>query len=339
MMKKTSFFIVLILTLSQCTQKNEPKLVHVSGVTMGTIQYNVKYLTHAEHPDLGPSIQKVLSELNQSLSTYISDSEISILNRESRLTYGSDYFYSVLRRSKEVFDISGGTFDPSIGPLVQAWGFGPEKQIPDLTQKEIDSLKSIVGFGKIVFDEKSVQLPANYQLDFSAIAKGLAVDLVADELKKRQIQNFLVEIGGEVMCSGVNQEEKSWTLGIENPLVAKEERKILAVARLRNKALATSGNYRNYYEKDDKIYAHIIDPRTGRNALHNLLSASVFADDCMTADAFATAFMVLGVDKSITIANSRADLDVILIYQKEDGQLGTTISEGIAPFVELINAN
>lgn len=337
-MRKTSFFVLIIavFALSNCQQQNEPSLVHISGLTMGTITYNVKFLDNDDHPDLGASIDRVLVALNQSLSTYISDSEISSLNREGKLTYESNYFYPVLKKSKEIYEKTGGAFDPSIGPLVQAWGFGTNKQIPNLTQAEIDSLKSIIGFDKIQFDEKSVKLPANHQLDFSAIAKGLAVDLVASELTKKGIKNYMVEIGGEVSCSGVNLEKKSWLLGIENPLVEKEERRKFAVVRLKDKSLATSGNYRNYYEQDGKIYAHIIDPRTGKNAKHNLLSASVLASDCMTADAYATAFMVLGVDQSMAIVASKANLDAILIFQNEKGELEALISDGVKPFVELI---
>lgn len=337
-MSKISFLLLIFLGVlsTNCTRQNAPKLVHISGLTMGTIAYNVKFLDNAEHSDLGVSIKKVLSDLNQSLSTYISDSEISNLNRASILAYESDYFFPVLEKSKKIHSETSGAFDPSIGPLVQAWGFGPDKEIPNLTEVEVDSLRSITGFEKVMFDERTVQLPANYQLDFSAIAKGLAVDLIASELDLRGLENYMVEIGGEVSCSGFNREGKSWTLGIENPMEENGNRKILAVARLKNRSLATSGNYRNYYEKEGKTYAHIIDPRTGRNATHNLLSASVFAPDCMTADAYATAFMVLGTDQSMAIINAQSDLDAILIYRKEDGELGTVVSEGIKPFVELI---
>ncbi len=314
-------------------EANKPILTHVTGFTMGTIVYNVKYL--GETGNLKNEIDKVLSELNQSLSTYIGDSEISRLNVDGKLNFESGYFYPVLKISEEVFQKTDQTFDPSVGPLIQAWGFGPDKRIPEMDQTTIDSLMSMVGFEDVTFNENSVSLPPNYQLDFSAIAKGYAVDLVAELLEEKNIKNYMVEIGGEVRCRGVNEKNKTWSLGIEDPTVENSERRLYAVAKLKDRSLATSGNYRNYYEKDGRIFAHIIDPRTGYNATHNLLSVSVFASDCMTADAYATAFMVLGLEKSSSIVESDPDLDAVFIYQNDQGELANLVSEGIDQFVEI----
>lgn len=309
---------------------------HITGLTMGTITYNVKYIGTTQE-GLDKLIDAELKAFNQSLSTYIPDSEISTLNRTGELTYSSNYFYPVMEKSMEIYEKTDGTFDPTIGPLVQAWGFGPDKRIPNLDSAQVDSLRSIVGFEKMTFDTEKASIPMGGQIDFSAIAKGYAVDLVGELLEAKGFQNYLVEIGGEVRCRGVNEQEKSWSLGIEDPTVESGEQKLLAIVRLKDKSLATSGNYRNYYEENGRTYAHIIDPRTGYNAKHSLLSASVFADDCMTADAFATAFMVLGTkdSKQIIAAN---DIDAILIYQNELGELKSYISEGIKPFVELNKA-
>ena len=147
-----------------------------------------------------------------------------------------------------------------------------------------------------------------------------------------------MEIGGEVRCRGINDQGKSWSLGIEDPTVSTLEQKLLAVVRLKNRALATSGNYRNYYEKDGKIYAHIIDPRTGYNSYHNLLSASVFASDCMSADAYATAFMVIGLEASKELIEV-LDLDAILVYRSDDGSVKSYVSEDFRSFVEMNKAN
>ncbi|MEM7297148.1 MAG: FAD:protein FMN transferase [Bacteroidota bacterium] len=317
-------------------RKGTPRMQHISGLSMGTITYNVKYIGLPQE-GLDVLIDDELKAFNQSLSTYIPDSEISTLNETGELTYSSSYFFPVMKMSEEIYEKTGGTFDPTIGPLVQAWGFGPDKRIPNLDSSQVDSLRLIVGFEKVTFDSMSATVPPNGQIDFSAIAKGYAVDLVGELLEENGIQDYLVEIGGEVRCRGINEEKKSWSLGIEDPMVDSGEQELLAIVRLRNKSLATSGNYRNYYEKDGKTYAHIIDPRTGYNAEHNLLSASVFAEDCMTADAFATAFMVLGTkdSKQIIAAN---DIEAILIYQNEKGELKSYISEGIEPFVELNKA-
>ncbi|MEQ8627968.1 FAD:protein FMN transferase [Ekhidna sp.] len=316
-------------------RKDAPRLHHIQGQTMGTIIYNVKYVA-SEVEGLDAMISQELVDFNQSLSTYIPDSEISRLNKIGLLAYESKFFYPVLKASKKVFEQTGGAFDPSIGPLVQAWGFGSDKNIPNLDAAKVDSLKGVIGFDRVSFDEENVSLPSNFQLDFSAIAKGYAVDVVAELLEEKGIENYMVEIGGEVRCRGKNDLDKPWALGIEDPTVQSNEQKLMAIVRLKDLSLATSGNYRNYYEKDGQIFAHIIDPRTGYSAKHNLLSASVFAPDCMTADAYATAFMVLGLEYSIEILKAQ-NLDAIFIYRSENG-IESFVSEGIRPFLEMNNA-
>lgn len=328
--------LVVAFLIFSYLRRDEPRLQYVTGQTMGTITYNVKYIGSA-HEDLEADIYAELEAFNRSLSTYISDSEISRFNKEGRLIFESKFFYPVLQKSQEVFENTQGSFDPTVGPLVMAWGFGPNKKLPELDSGTVDSLKSIVGFDQVIFDTLQVSAPKNFQLDFSAIAKGYAVDLVATILEDRGVKDYLVEIGGEVRCSGMNEENKSWSLGIEDPLVEKNEQRILAIVRMKNRSLATSGNYRNYYEKEGRTYAHIIDPRTGYNAKHRLLSASVFADDCMTADAYATAFMVLGLDASKRIIEA-SNIEGILFYQAPDGALNSYVSDGIQPFVELNKA-
>ncbi len=323
----------VVFTISR---QGAPKTQLISGQTMGTIIYNVKFIGDGSEV-LKEEIDSVLQAFNQSLSTYIPSSEISRLNDSTSLAFESTYFYPVLARSKEIFEATEGTFDPTVGPLIQAWGFGPEKQIPQLDSAKVDSLRDLSGFDRVDFDENGVSMPDFFQLDFSAIAKGYAVDLVGELLEVNGVSDYLVEIGGEVRCRGINDEDKSWSLGIEDPTVSLDEQKLLAIVRLKDLSLATSGNYRNYYEKDGKIYAHIIDPRTGYTAQHNLLSASVFASDCMTADAYATGLMVLGLEKSKEII-SRDNIDAILIYRDQAGALKSYVSPGIQPFVELNKA-
>ena len=302
---------------------------------MGTIAYNVKFLGSNE--EVMSEVDLKLKELNESLSTYIPDSEISKLNRDSEHSFSTDYFYPVLEKSKEIFEITSGTFDPSVGPLVEAWGFGPNKTIPDLSRESIDSLKGMTGFAEVKFDKEQVSIPKGFKLDFGAIAKGYAVDIVAQVLENYDISNYMIEIGGEVRAKGKNDKGKTWSLGIEDPMVEKEERKIIAVAKLKDRSMATSGNYRNYYQKDGKIFAHILDPRTGYNASHRLLSVSVFAEDCMTADAFATAFMVLGKDESLKIVEENSDLDAVFIFVDDDENLANLVSDGMKPFVKFVN--
>lgn len=328
--------IVIIGALWRFFQNRpELELIHVTGQTMGTITYNVKYLS-SDHEDLKVEIDAVLGAFNQSLSTYIPDSEISMLNRTGQLFHPSEMFLDVMKSSAEVFQSTGGAFDPTVGRLVNAWGFGPDKimRVPD--SSVIDSLKNHVGFDLVTISGDTVKMNYGMYLDFSAIAKGYAVDLVANLLKSKNLENYMVEIGGEVVANGTNAEGEIWKIGIEDPLVAKDERKLLAIVKLKSLGMATSGNYRNYYTVGNRTIAHTIDPRTGYNTDHNLLSASVFAKDCMTADAYATAFMVLGLEESRKIAES-AHLDAFLIYQDTTGALKSYVSSGLQPLVELNN--
>lgn len=327
----------LVLTFIVFTLIRQPSapLQHLSGTTMGTITYHVKYT--------GPAalsleeVDSLLEAFNQSLSTYLPDSEISQANTTGALTFRSPFFYPVLQRSQEIFVHTKGAFDPTVGPLIQAWGFGPSDKNTDMDSAKVDALLSTVGFGDLSFDDTSLRLPTGYQIDFSAIAKGYAVDIVGVLLEKKGIFNYMVEIGGEVRCRGQNASDKSWTVGIEDPTVRIDEQKILAIVNLRDRSLATSGNYRNYYKVEDRLFAHIVDPRTGFTAAHRLLSASVFAEDCMTADAYATACMVLGLEDSKRLIDQLA-IDAILVYQDDDGTLNSFVSEGIAPYVSLNKA-
>ncbi|WP_462252619.1 FAD:protein FMN transferase [Ekhidna sp.] len=329
--------LAIAFVLVSIFRNDNPRLHHITGQTMGTIIYNIKFIG-IEIDGLDKEISDELVAFNQSLSTYIPSSEISRLNDKGNFKFESEFFLPVLEKSREIYEKTGGTFDPSIGPLVQAWGFGPDKKLPQIDSATVDSLMSITGFDKVQFDNTSITMPQNFQIDFSAIAKGYAVDVVGELLESKGITNYLVEIGGEVRCRGINDQGKSWSLGIEDPTVSTLEQKLLAVVRLKNRALATSGNYRNYYEKDGKIYAHIIDPRTGYNSSHNLLSASVFATDCMTADAYATAFMVIGLEASKELIEV-LDLDAILVYRSDDGSVKSYVSEDFRSFVEMNKAN
>jgi thiamine biosynthesis lipoprotein len=234
----------------------------------------------------------------------------------------------VLACSREVAQRTGGAFDPTVGPLVRAWGFGPDKKVPVPDSLKIKTLRELVGLHKVE-SKNGLRKPAGVELDFSAIAKGQAVDVLGDFLERKNIKDYLVEIGGEVRCRGKNDKGEPWSIGIEDPTVDPLTQRVLAIIKLENRSMATSGNYRNFYEKDGVIYAHIIDPRTGYNARHNLLSASVFAPDCMRADAYATAFMVLGLDKSLEIVKADPKMDALFIYRADDGQLKTLVTDGI----------
>ncbi|MEN7548479.1 FAD:protein FMN transferase [Rapidithrix thailandica] len=322
--------ISLIFLVYQFRKKDKISFeeVHISGETMGTVPYNVKYL-HPEALSFDKEIDSLLKQFNQSLSTYIPSSEISEFNQGTSIRFRSPFFYPVLKASEQIYEATGGAFDPTIMPLVQAWGFGPQKAV-SLDSAQIDSVLQYIGFHKISFDQDSLwKTNPNVQLDFSAIAKGYAVDLIAQYLESKAIHNFMVEVGGELVTKGHNIQKKTWLIGIKNPNYLEEGGKELtAKVQLDNRAMATSGNYLNYYIKDGKKYVHTIDPKSGYPLEQNLLSATVFARDCMTADAFATAFMVLGTEKSKELLNSREDLEGFLIYD-EAGKLNVYHSKGL----------
>lgn len=330
--------LIVYLVWKMRQHENAPlQMVEISGTTMGTIGYSVKYFNE-NGENFADEIDSLLIVLNLSLSTYIPDSEISRFNRGTDcFEFESDYFLPVLKASKEVYENSNGAFDPTIAPLVNAWGFGPEKSmIPD--SSAVDSLMQLVGYNKIKFDERKVcKSVAGIKLDFSAVAKGYAVDVVADFLKTKGIKNLLVEIGGELICHGTKNDEQPWRTAIEDPTVEVYERKFLAVVELKDRAVATSGNYRNYYVKDGVKYVHTIDPSTGYPISHTLLGASVFADNCMLADAYATAFMVIGVEKAKSVLSKNKSLDAYLIYYGENGELLTYVTEGISKSIEKLD--
>ena len=340
MLKKHRLFpiiLVLAVIVVWFFRQNSVKLTKVSfnGETMGTF-YNIIYL-HPEGTNFKNAIDSLLIEWNKSLSTYIPDSEISQFNHSNSFRFESPYFYPVLVKSKEVFDATNGAFDPTVMPLVNAWGFGPEpNEMPDSAR--IAELKKLVGFNKIIFDSIEVRktIPG-MSLDFSAIAKGYGVDVVGEFLKQKGIENYLVDIGGEITCRGINDRGTPWTTGIEDPTVEFLDRKIKAIIEVTDKAIATSGNYRNFYIKDGKKYAHTIDPYTGYPVEHSMLSTTIIANDCMTADAFATAFMVLGIDSAIPVIMAHPEMDAYFIFSDNEGKVQTFMTDGFKSILKSEN--
>lgn len=321
--------------IAEPSQEVEGHKIELQGSTMGTT-YSVKYID-PEGRNLQPQIDSLLLVFNMSLSTYIPESEISRFNREDRLRYETPFFYPVLARSKEIYENTGGAFDPTVGPLVNAWGFGPEgRQSPG--KEAVDSLRRLVNYDSIVFDEETVhKRMSGMKLDFSAIAKGYGVDVVAQYLLVEGIQNLFVEIGGEIYAQGTNERGIPWRVGVNYPSGdADDQQNAQAIVSLEDQAIATSGNYRNFYEVDGVKYSHTISPVTGYPVTHSLLSASVFAPDCMTADAYATAFMVLGWEKAVEIDEQQDDIEVYLIYNDENGRLKSYSSPGIADKIKVI---
>lgn len=327
------FVFIIILLLTKINIKNEHE-ISLMGLTMGPIVYNIKYISEDSIIDKN-EIDSLLISFNNIFSTYIPDSYISVLNRSKSMDTINPYFHFLLDASKKIHKISEGAFDPTIGPLINAWGFGP-KSIDDIPSKEeIFKINKLVGFDKLYFDETIIEKHhEDVYLDFSSIAKGYAVDLIAGFFNDKNIENYFIDIGGEVRCKGKNSKSKIWRIGIENPSILNNSRDLMATVKLDNLSLATSGNYRNYYKQNDTIIAHTINPKTGYPANSNMLSASVFSQDCFFSDAYATAFMVLGYEKAREISENNSLIDVMLIYENSEGNIETYISDNLQEIIE-----
>lgn len=307
---------------------------------MGTT-YHVSFLSGGKKDmsqyaeNFKDSIDSLLVEFNNSVSTFIPYSTISRVNGTDTLVEVDDYFVKVFRRAEEVSEKTGGAFDVTVMPLVNAWGFGYTDTIR-IDSLLIDSLRQLVDYHKVSLEEREGKFfvkkeDKRIQVDFSAIAKGYGVDLVGQLLEKNGIENYMVEIGGEVRTKGKNENRDNWTIGVEKPIddPSASLHELKTVLKLENNAVATSGNYRNFYYRNGKKVSHEIDPKTGYPAENNLLSISVLANDCMTADAFATAFMVMGMDKTMDYLRADTTLNVYMIYAGEKGEMKTAQTRGM----------
>lgn len=334
--KNIIYSLILITTVFIVWKYRQSKIeapVQIEGQTMGTT-YHITYFD-AKQRNLKDQIDSVLIVFNNSLNTYLPNSEITGFNTGRSLKFRLPFFLPVLEKSKEITEASAGAFDPTVMPLVNAWGFGPGKKMsPDSVQ--IDSIKEFVGFNKIHFSADSLWKDDNrVQLDFSAIAKGYGVDVVANFIKSQGIENVFVEIGGEITTSGKNLKlDRPWEAGILDPNSTYADQSYKAYVMLKNKAMATSGNYFNYYEENGKKYSHTIDPASGYTIQQEILSASVFAEDCMTADGWATACMVMGHKKAIEVLKNHPELDAFLIYTEGD-KVASFATEGIKPLLKI----
>jgi FAD:protein FMN transferase len=338
------FLVAFMFIVYKCRQQPDstPLSVAFNGLTMGST-YSVKYVAAPELAlDYQPQVDSILEDFNKSLSTYRPDSEISAFNNGHAVKFQLPYFYPVLQRSKEIYELSGGAFDPTVGPLVNAWGFGTGKERKAPPQSRIDSLKQLVGFNEhIEFDQESVRKRSEgVYIDFNSIAPGYAADVIGTFLESKGIRDYMVDIGGEFIARGRNERGEFWAIGINNPeFEAKGGEVLEAIIPLKNRGLATSGNYRNFYEQDGKKYAHTIDPLTGQPVQHSLLSATILAKDGITADAMATVSMVVGMDKALEIIKSQPDMDAFFVYADETGEIKTYATEGIRADVQNIRAS
>jgi len=288
---------------------------------MGTT-YNIKIIKNSNNVNFNSiqfGIDSVLIEVNKLFSTYIPESEISKFNVSKKEFEISDEFKHLFLHSDEINKNTNGAFDPTIHPLVKLWGFGNKGKIDKLPDSDIiNNILENIGFNEIeLIQNKLIKSNPNIELDFSAIAKGYGVDVVSNFLVSNDIKNFMVEIGGEVFCKG-NKFGQEWKIGLQNPFFSNNNESVLKIISLKNVAMATSGSYRNYFEFDGVQFSHTINPSTGYPIKHDAVSVSVIANDCATADAYATALMVLGVDKGIELINKNKSLEAVFIKGNEE---------------------
>ena len=329
-------FAGIVLLFPHCSPHSE--YGRINGFALGTTYAVTFKMPEGASPSFTQTVQTALDgcfdQVNNSLSIYNNHSLISRLN--NNLTVNTDSLFNIVfRRSVEINLLTGGAFDISAGPLFDAWGFGEHDRIP-VTQAQIEEIKKQTGMH--LFNLKDGVISKTHPkatLSMNAIAKGFTSDLAGHRLDSLGIPDYLVEIGGEIVCKGVNPQGQSWRIGIDSPVdgnnsPGKDLQTVLTLTS--GKGLATSGNYRNYYMENGKKYAHIIDPVTGFPVQHSLLSVTVIASDCMTADAYATALMVMGLEKSKTFLSLHPELGAFLIYD-HNGSFETFVTDNIAASV------
>ncbi len=315
-------FLIIGTILIIKHQHNMP-YQHNRGSVFGTF-YSITYQCDN---DLQKEIEAELKKVDQALSMFNQESIISKVNRNEKVEL-NEMFLQVITLAQKVSQDTDGAFDITVAPLVNAWGFG-FKTGDKPSGTSIDSLMSTVGYKKISLKGRQLfKENKNTMLDCSAIAKGYGSDVVAAFLKKRGIDNFMVEIGGEVVTQGISEKRVPWRIGVTKPTddSLSVDNELQTVLNVTNKAMATSGNYRNFYYKDGKKYAHTIDPKTGYPVQHSLLSATVLADNCATADAYATSFMVMGIEKAKGVLERHPELMAYFIYTDESGNLAVWYS-------------
>ena len=300
------------------------------GFALGTT-YNIQYVANASVDKVQTGIDSILNVINKSLSTYLPQSDISMINRGDTTVVVDYHFRAVFEKATEVWKATGGYFDPTVGALVNAYGFGPGNAINDLNPKQIDSLLSLTGWQKIKLnqDQTIKKESPNIYIDFNALAKGYAVDIIGDFLLKSGSLNFMVEIGGEIVAIGNSPKTtKPWKIAIDDPLQL-EQRKFLQTISLKNEALASSGNYRKY--RLDPVsgirFVHSVNPLNGSAIKTNILSTSVKAPDCMTADAWATALMVMPLEKGKALIENDPQLEALWTVVDEGEKIKSVESQ------------
>jgi thiamine biosynthesis lipoprotein len=316
--KPLQFLWIAMVFLIGCkTDKSE--YVQLRGNAQGTT-FSIKYKSDGL-VDYSGEIDSLFNVINLSMSTYHPESIISKINQGDSSIVLDKHFIKVFNQSLQIYNETNGAFDPTVGIIVNAYGFGPNK-VDKIDESKLDSLRLYVGLNKVTIqNSKLIRKYLETVIDFNAIAQGYTVDVVAEFLKSKNILDYMIEIGGEVKAAGLNPDGKLWSIGIQNPEKSAEN-SLETIVKLNNKSLATSGNYRKFkIDETGKKFVHTINPITGRNEINDLLSATVITkNDCSLADAYATSLMVMGYEKSLDFIKNHPELEVFLIYVDDNGQ-------------------
>ena len=313
-----------------------PESITITGNTMGTT-YHITYFDKARR-NFKHEVDSLLDAINRSISNYDTASEVTRFNRSIRgVAFNTPYLKEPLRVAGEVYIASQGALDLTVMPLVNAWGFGPGGEL-EMNQQRIDSIREFVGFSKVRIGKDSVtKHDHRVQLDFGGVGQGYGADVLAAYLNRQGITDYIVELGGEGVAAGRNRKtNKPWRIGILDPASTLDNQFFKAYVALPGGAFTTAGSYFNYREVDGKRFSHTIDPATGYPADRRLLSVSVFAKDCLTADAWDTAFMVMGHEKTIEVLRAHPELQALLLYTSEDGSIAAYATPGIAKAITYV---
>jgi thiamine biosynthesis lipoprotein len=338
-MKKYPLLIILVIILFSKAGVEAQTEHLIVGRTMGTT-YHIKVVTDAAERvnGLKEKIDQRLKEINQVFSTYIKDSEISRFNAfgvaEEKFAV-SDDFIKVMKVASRICRLSEGAWDGTVHPLVDLWGFGPtQRRLRKPSDAEIKALMQTIGFDRIRIAKPNFLIKnlASLTLDLNAIAKGFGVDQISELLAAAGFQNYLVEIGGEVFAAGVRADGKNWRVGINRPRKDAAINEVYKAVSITNRAFATSGDYRNFFEIDGVRYSHVIDPRSGYPVSNGVVSVSIIADNCTLADGLATAIMVMGAEKGIQLVDRLDNVECVIVVENADGRLLDFYSSGFAHF-------
>ena len=330
--KHILLFLFTILLISCKSSSKEAELTYYQE--SGEIFHTTFHIKYEYDRSVSEEIMEALQRFDDSLNPFKENSIIGKVNNNVPVKLDS-MFLKVFNKSMEVARITDGKFDITASPFINAWGFG-FKDMDNVTQEKIDSMKPFVGYNKIRIENgEIVKDDPRVQINTSGISKGYSCDVVAYMLQELGIKNYMVEIGGEITMKGVNEKGNCWRIGIDKPTddSTAMRRELQIILSICDKAVATSGNYRNYYMKDGVKYSHTIDPQTGYPSEQNILGATIIADDCMTADAYATAFMAMGVEKSVEVAHTIPGLHYYFIYVKPDGKVDSMFSDEFDQFL------